>query len=371
MPYRQAGQALAHFWKSSKDAPARANRQNKRAPREGYTVMMRYLPDRFTFMIVGTVILASILPISGVWAQYWSTATNIAIALLFFLHGSRLPREVVIAGVLHWRLHLTILLTTFAIFPILGLLIGFMPESILPHPLYMGILFLCVLPSTVQSSIAFTSMAGGNVPAAVCSASGSNLFGIILTPILVGVLMSTDGSAGISMDAIKTIMLQLLAPFVLGQVLQPWIGNWVRARKKLLSPIDRGSILMVVYGAFSEAVIEGLWHTFSLTNIAVVIVLDALLLAIVLCLTMFGSRALGFAKEDEITITFCGSKKSLASGVPIANAIFANQAASIGAIVLPVMIFHQIQLMTCAVIAQKYAGRLRDREAVAAKPAAA
>ncbi|KKX30468.1 bile acid:sodium symporter [Rhizobiaceae bacterium LC148] len=330
--------------------------------------MARFLPDRFTVMLICTVILATVLPVQGIWAEYFGIATDIAIALLFFLHGARLSRDVVIAGVLHWRLHLTILATTFAIFPLLGLAVGFVPEDILPAPLYMGILFLCVLPSTVQSSIAFTSMAGGNVPAAICAASGSNLFGMFLTPLLAGILLSTTGDGGFSWDALEKIMIQLLAPFVLGQLLQPWIGNWIRARKTLLAPVDRGSILMVVYLAFSAAVIEGLWHTFSLRDIAVVIAIDILLLAIVLCLTMFGSRALGFSKEDEIAITFCGSKKSLASGVPMANAIFAGQ--SIGAIVLPLMLFHQIQLMACAVIAQKYANRLKERQAQGATAAA-
>ena len=330
--------------------------------------MARFLPDRFTVMLICTVILATVLPVQGIWAEYFGIATDIAIALLFFLHGARLSRDVVIAGVLHWRLHLTILATTFAIFPLLGLAVGFVPEDILPAPLYMGILFLCVLPSTVQSSIAFTSMAGGNVPAAICAASGSNLFGMFLTPLLAGILLSTTGDGGFSWDALEKIMIQLLAPFVLGQLLQPWIGNWIRARKTLLAPVDHGSILMVVYLAFSAAVIEGLWHTFSLRDIAVVIAIDILLLAIVLCLTMFGSRALGFSKEDEIAITFCGSKKSLASGVPMANAIFAGQ--SIGAIVLPLMLFHQIQLMVCAVIAQKYANRLKERQAQGATAAA-
>jgi sodium/bile acid cotransporter 7 len=325
--------------------------------------MMRFLPDRFTIMLVCTVILASVLPIHGQWAEWFGIATNVAIGLLFFLHGARLSREVVIGGLLHWRLHLTILLTTFAIFPLLGLGIGFIPENILPAPLYMGILFLCVLPSTVQSSIAFTSMAGGNVPAAIVAASGSNLFGMFLTPLLAGLLLSTAGTGGVSWDAIEKIALQLLAPFLLGQLLQPWIGNWVRARKKLLMPVDRGSILMVVYSAFSEAVMEGIWQTFSIRDIGTVILVDILLLAVVLCITMFGSRLLGFSKQDEITITFCGSKKSLASGVPMANAIFSGQSSSIGAVVLPIMMFHQIQLMACAVIAQKYAQRQKDKEA--------
>lgn len=331
--------------------------------------MTRFLPDRFTMMLVATVILASILPISGEPAEYFGLATKLAIALLFFLHGARLSRDVVIAGILHWRLHLAILLVTFGLFPLLGVAIGFIPESILPAPLYMGVLFLCVLPSTVQSSIAFTSMAGGNVPAAICSASASNIFGMFLTPLLVGLLFSVGGhGGGFSLDAFLQIFLQLLLPFIAGQVLQPWIGDWIRARKKLLSPVDRGSILMVVYLAFSDAVIEGIWHTFSIRDIGVVVLINIVLLALVLCATMFGSRLLGFDKADEITITFCGSKKSLASGVPMAGAIFAGQ--SIGAIVLPIMLFHQIQLMVCVVLAQRYARKAHEKAAVAEAAAA-
>jgi sodium/bile acid cotransporter 7 len=324
--------------------------------------MRRFLPDLFTVLLVCTVVLASVLPIHGAYAAVFDVATDIAIGLLFFLHGARLSRDTVVAGALHWRLHLTILATTFAIFPLLGLGLGLVPGSVLAPPLYTGILFLCVLPSTVQSSIAFTSMAGGNVPAAIVAASGSNIFGMFLTPLLAGVVLSTTGSGGFSFAALQSILLQLMLPFVVGQILQPWIGAWIRARKKLLAPVDRGSILMVVYLAFSEAVMEGLWHTFSLGDIAAVIVVDMLLLAIVLCITMFGSRLLGFKREDQITITFCGSKKSLASGVPMANAIFGNASTSVGAIVLPLMLFHQIQLMVCAVLAQRFAARTRRLE---------
>ena len=327
--------------------------------------MRRFLPDTFTILLVCTVVLASILPAQGTFAGWFGIATDLAIALLFFLHGARLSRDVVVAGILHWRLHLVILLTTFGLFPLLGLGLSVLSPSILPQPLYLGILFLCVLPSTVQSSIAFTSMAGGNVPAAICSASASNIFGMFLTPLLVGLLFSVGGHGGFSWDVFEQILLQLLAPFVAGQLLQPLIGNWVRAKKKLLTPVDRGSILMVVYLAFSKAVVEGLWQAFSIGDIAAVIIVDMVLLAFVLCFTMFGSRLLGFNKADEITITFCGSKKSLASGVPMANVIFAGQ--SIGAIVLPLMLFHQIQLMVCAVIAQKYAAAAARRNAAAHK----
>ncbi len=315
--------------------------------------MRRFLPDTFTLLLVATVALASFLPARGVIADWLDVLVDIMIALVFFLHGARLSRDVVIAGFLHWRLHLAILGTTFVLFPIIGLAMGLIPESILPRSLYLGLLYLCLLPSTIQSSIAFTSMANGNVPAAVCAASASNIFGMFLTPFLVGLLFSAGGHGGFSLDALQQILLQLFAPFVLGQLLQPFIGNWVRARKKLLMPVDRGSILLVVYLAFGKAVLEGIWSDYTLSDLAVVIVLDILLLAIVLTTTMFGSRKLGFSKPDEVAITFCGSKKSLASGVPMANVIFAGQ--PIGAMLLPLMLFHQIQLMACAVIAQRYA----------------
>ena len=332
--------------------------------------MRRFLPDNFTILLVLTVLTASFLPVHGEGAAYFSIATDVAIGLLFFLHGARLSRDVVIAGMLHWRLHLVILLTTFGIFPLLGLAMGFLVPTLLAPSLYTGILFLSVLPSTVQSSIAFTSIAGGNVPAAICAASASNIFGMFLTPLLVGLLFSVGGhGGGFSWSVLEQIMLQLLAPFLAGQLLQPWIGNWIRAKKKLLMPVDRGSILMVVYSAFSEAVVEGLWHTFSIVDIATIIVANIVLLAVVLCITMFGSRKLGFSRADEIAITFCGSKKSLASGVPMANVIFAGQ--GIGAIVLPLMLFHQIQLMACAVIAQKYAAAAQRRNAADAEAEAA
>lgn len=325
--------------------------------------MKRLLPDTFTILLVLTVLLASQLPISGTPAHWFSLATKVAIAALFFLHGARLSRDVVIAGMLHWRLHLMILAATFLLFPLVGFGLATLLKGTLSPALFIGVLYLCTLPSTVQSSIAFTSMAGGNVPAAICAASASNIFGMVLTPLLCGVILSAGGHGGVSLDAMLQIFVQLLLPFIAGQLLQPLIGNWVRAHKKILMPIDRGSILMVVYGAFSESMIEGIWHTFDIADIVLILVIDMVLLAVMLTFTMLGSRRLGFVREDEIAITFCGSKKSLASGVPMANAIFAGQ--PIGAIVLPLMLFHQIQLMACAVIAQRYAARA-PKEALAA-----
>lgn len=322
--------------------------------------LLRRLPiDRFLLLMIGAVALAALLPMQGDAAEAFAWLTRLAIALLFFLHGARLSPRTVLQGLTHWRLHLVILASTFVLFPLLGLLVGLLSPGLLPPALAMGVLFLCVLPSTVQSSIAFTSIAGGNVPAAICAASASNILGMFLTPLLVGVMLASQGGdGGVRLDAVEAILLQLLAPFLLGQVLQRWVGDWVRRNKAWLSYVDRGSILMVVYLAFSEAIVAGLWRQLSGGGLAVMVVIDAALLACVLGITVLASRRLGFAREDEIAIVFCGSKKSLASGVPMANVLFPP--AAIGSVILPLMLFHQLQLFVCAVLARRYAN-LRAR----------
>ncbi|WP_110754143.1 bile acid:sodium symporter family protein [Phyllobacterium leguminum] len=321
---------------------------------------MRFLPDKFILMLIAAIITASFLPVRGEFAEWFAIATKIAVGLLFFLHGARLSRAAVMAGLVHWRLHLVVLAATFVLFPILGLAAGWLVPGLRESAFYTGILFLCVLPSTVQSSIAFTAIAGGNVSAAVVSASASNLLGMFLTPLLVGLLFTVQGSHGISLHALEGILLQLLAPFLLGQLLQPLIGDFMRRHNKALGVVDRGSILMVVYLAFSEAVVAGLWHSVSWEDLAMMVGVDMALLALVLLITAFGSKWLGFKLEDRITIMFCGSKKSLASGAPMANAIFPSQV--VGSVVLPLMLFHQIQLIACAMLARRYADRKLKRE---------
>ncbi|TCV96048.1 sodium/bile acid cotransporter 7 [Luteibacter rhizovicinus] len=318
--------------------------------------LRRLLPDGFTCALVATVLLASILPCRGVVAQVFGVATDVAIGLLFFLHGAKLSREAVVAGMTNWRLHVTVLASTFALFPLLGLALKPILSPLVTPELYLGVLFLCTLPSTVQSSIAFTSIARGNVPAAICSASASSLLGIFITPLLVGLVISSHGAgAPMSWESVGKIVMQLLLPFVAGQVAQRWIGAWVARHRDLVNTVDRGSILLVVYTAFSAAVLQGLWHQMPLPVLAGLAAVNIVLLAVALAITRYGARALGFAKEDEITIVFCGSKKSLAAGVPMANVLFAGH--PLGTIVLPIMLFHQIQLMTCAVLARRYAMR--------------
>ena len=313
----------------------------------------RFRPDWYLVLILLMAAAAAVLPARGDAAVWLGWLTKAAIAMVFFLHGARLSREAVVRGLAHWRLHLLVLASTFGLFPLLALGVVALPAWITPPELAAGIIYLGCLPSTIQSSIAFVAVARGDVPAAVASASASNLLGVFLTPLLVGILLHAQG--GVSASSFWSIVVQLLVPFVAGQVLRPWIGGWVKANHPVLSKLDRGSILLVVYTAFSGAVVAGVWSMLSALDLARLLAICLVMLAAVLALTVFAARALGFSKEDEIAIVFCGSKKSLASGAPMAAALFAPAAA--GVALIPLMIFHQIQLMACAAIAQRYAQR--------------
>lgn len=334
------------------------------APLAGF--LRRIKPDNFTLSLLATVLLASLLPVRGAAAPVFSDITTVAIGALFFMHGAKLSKEAVIAGLAHWRLHLLVLMGTFVLFPILGLLMKPLALALVTPELYLGLMFLCTLPSTVQSSIAMTSMARGNIPAAICSASASNFIGIFLSPLLVSLLVVHGNAGKSSGDAVLAIVAQLLLPFIAGQLLRRWIGDWVERNKAALKFVDQGSILLVVYTAFSEAVGQGLWQKLAPSTLLLLLLLNGVLLALVLTIGTFTARRLGFAKEDEITIVFCGSKKSLASGVPMAKVLFANHA--LGMVILPLMLFHQLQLMVCAVLAQRYAARATPTQAAAPVP---
>ncbi len=314
---------------------------------------LRLLFDNFTLILIGVVLLATFFPAHGSGATFFSWLTNFAIALLFFMHGAKLSREAIIAGAMHWRLHLLVFICTFLMFPLLGWAVKPVLLPLLGMPLYIGVLYLCALPGTVQSAIAFTSIARGNVPAAVCSASASSLIGIVLTPVLLKVLLDADAGTAGTLDAIIHISVQLLLPFAVGHFMRPWIGAWIDKNQKWLKNVDQSSILLVVFTAFSESVIGGLWTAVPIAALINLTIICLVLLALVLLLTTFLARRLGFNHEDEITIVFCGSKKSLATGVPMAQVLFS--ATAIGPALLPLMIFHQIQLMACAFLANRYA----------------
>ncbi|CAB0662245.1 bile acid:sodium symporter [Corynebacterium diphtheriae] len=306
--------------------------------------------DPLIVLIILAVIIAIIAPVRGVFAHNFSLATNIAIGLLFFLYGARLSIHEALEGLKNWKLHLTILAFTFVAFPLIGIALKPL-EMVISSALYLGILYLTLVPSTVQSSVAFTSIAGGNVAGAIVSASASNLIGVIATPVLVMLLMTDNGGIHVDTSVFLKIAIQLLFPFIAGQLCRRWIKDI--AANKATKIVDRGSIAMVVYSAFSAGMVAGIWSTVSLGEIIFLVAFSIILVGFMLWFTRWSAQKLGFARGDVIAIEFCGTKKSLASGLPMAAVIFGG--ANLGLLILPLMIFHQVQLMMCSWLASRYA----------------
>nr|WP_156844893.1 bile acid:sodium symporter family protein [Corynebacterium maris] len=315
--------------------------------------------DPLIVLIILAVLIAIVAPARGQFAEWFAVATNLAIALLFFLYGARLSTREALAGLTNWKLHLTILAFTFVIYPLLGLAL-YPLTFFISDELYRGILFMTLVPSTVQSSVAFTSIARGNVSGAIVAASASSLVGVFATPLLVMALMSTGEGVHIDAQVFLDIALLLLLPFVLGQLVRRWAKGF--AAHKATKVVDRGSITMVVYSAFSSGMVAGVWTQVAVWEIVFLVVLSAVVVVFMLWLTRVISQWLGFPRADVIAIEFCGSKKSLATGLPMASVIFGG--ASLGLLILPLMIYHQIQLMICSWLAARYGKQ--TPEAVAA-----
>lgn len=319
----------------------------------------RFKPDGFLVAMLSAVALAALYPDPGVsgGVLHMDVLTSAGIALVFFLHGADLSLESLKVGVKNWRLHIFVQAATYVLFPLIGLAAVAALRGLVPFDLLLGFFYLCALSSTISSSVALTGMAKGNVPGAIFNATLSGLLGMFITPLLVGLLVSTHGQALPVGRAILDILFKLLLPFAVGHLLRPLLKPFLTRYKKLLNRVDRGVIVMIVYGAFCESTKAGLWSSYGFGVTGLVILMTALLLVVVLVLTTKLSRSLGFATEDEIAAVFCGSKKSLANGIPIAKVLFAGFPA-LGMIVLPIMVYHQLQLIACTFLARKYAARV-------------
>jgi sodium/bile acid cotransporter 7 len=314
-------------------------------------VLKRLPIDSFLLALLAVMALAALFPATGTSGDVLSVATKIAIGLLFFLYGARLSPTEALHGLRHWRLHLLVLAATFVAFPLLGLAAHSLVPAVLTPGLYTGVLFLCLVPSTVQSSIAFTSIAHGNVPAAIVSASLSNILGIVLTPLLVVLLMHTTGAVRVDGSAVLDIVTQLLLPFLAGQLMRRWLAPLIHRHEFVTKAFDRGSVLLVVYTAFSMSMAEHIWSTVSASRVVAVAGVCAALLAVMFGVTVGMSRLARLDRADATVVLFCGSKKSLASGLPMALVFFGS--GTVGLIMLPLIIFHQIQLFACALIASR------------------
>lgn len=307
--------------------------------------------DRYMLLLALTVMLATMLPAQREFATILRHVTYWAVSLLFFIYGAKLSTAVVITGLSNWKLQIACLLCTFALFPLLALVAVPLTSPLFPAAIVTGILYIGCMPSTVQSSIAFTSISNGNVAGAVCAASISNLIGVILSPLLLIALISSAADISIESSAILKVGQQIFLPFVVGQLCRPLLADFLNRHKAPTMFVDRGSILLIVYSAFSVGVVNGIWLMMPWPAIVGLVLFCALLLGVVMVITIAAGRLAGMSKQDLLALFYCGSTKSLATGLPMAGILFVGQDVSL--IVLPLMLFHLIQLVVCAIVSQR------------------
>jgi sodium/bile acid cotransporter 7 len=313
--------------------------------------------DAFLLAMLGAVLLALLFPTLGASGGplHLDIVTTVGIAFVFFLHGANLSPASLKAGATHWKLHLFVQSSTFLLFPALGAGLFFASDGLMPLEARLGLFFLCALPSTISSSVAMTALGRGNVPGAIFNATLSGLIGMVVTPLLMSLVIG--GGTGHSLPlipAIVDIMQTLLLPLLAGQILRRWIGGFITRHKAWVSKADRTVIVLIVFAAFSESTAAGVWSRYDPLLIVTIALCVATLLGMVVTLTTWAARAFGFRRADEVAAVFCGSKKSLANGAPIAAVLFAGNPA-LGMIMLPVMLYHQMQLILCTVLARRYA----------------
>ena len=319
----------------------------------------RLIPDNFILLLILTVVAASLLPAQGIALGIVGAVSTGAIMLLFFLHGVRISPDAVISGFRHWRLQLAIFAFCYGAMPLAGLGTASLVEPLIGPGLALGLLYLCVLPTTVQSSIAYASMARGNVAASVIASAASNIAGVVMAPALFALLASSQGG-DTGFGGIGRIMLILLLPFVLGQLTRHWLAPWAERNRAIVSFMDRLTIVIAVYVAFSEAVTGGIWSRVSAGELLMLLAVVTVLLGCAFA----GAWALGgvmrLSRADRATLLFSGGHKSLATGAPMARILFPG--AEAGAILLPLLLYHQLQLMLSAVVAARIARDSADSD---------
>lgn len=323
------------------------------------STLKRYLPDWFLLGMGIAVLLAWLVPAPGAkgGSLHPELITRIGIALIFFLHGLLLSPAALKAGALRWKLHLIIQSATFILFPLLGLAFMAVGKGTVGPELALGFFYLCALPSTVSSSVALTAAARGDVPVAVFNATLSSLLGIVLTPLWVGLVWEQVDGASLDLSEVVIDLVRLLVlPMLAGQLLRPWLGAFAQRHKPVVGKVDRVTILLLVYTSFCDAFAGGIWQQTETQTLFITLGCSVLLLFLVLGIMQGVARALKLTHGEQAAVVFCGSKKSLATGVPMAQVMFAGQP-MLGVVLLPIMLYHSVQLVVGAVLAARWAKR--------------
>ena len=326
--------------------------------------------DWFLTGMVVAMILAWLFPAPGAKGGWLhpEILVKVGVALIFFLHGVALSFDKLKAGTLRWPLHLIVQGATFLFFPLVGWLLLLVFGRFLPTDLWIGFFYLCALPSTVSSSVAMTAAARGDIPVAVFNATLSSLIGIFLTPLWIGLVVGSSGGSLPLGKVVLDLVLWLLLPLVVGQGLRPVLGQWAGAHKPLINNVDKGTILLLVYTSFCDSVVDGVWTKNGASVLLPAFAGSILLFAIVFGTMRLVARRLNIAPAESAAVIFCGTKKTLASGVPMAHLIFGANP-GLGLILLPILIYHPLQLAICGWLAGRWAKRADMREAALAASA--
>lgn len=306
--------------------------------------------------MVMAIVLAVLTPDLGKTGGtlHLDSVTVLGIALVFFLHGLGLSPKAIVEGLSNWKLHLYVQGATFVVYPLLWVVFGQGFLAYMPAALAFGFCYLFVLPSTISSSVAMTAIGKGNLPGAIFNASLSSILGVFITPLLIQVFMGMEGAELNLMDSVISISKMLLLPMILGQIMRPWLLEWTQKHKAVVNKLDKYVILLIVYSAFCDSIDHGIWSDFSPTLLLISALICLIVLMVMVHGIQWGARKVGFTHQDEVAAVFCGTKKTLAAGIPMAKVIFAHDP-NLGMILLPIMLYHPIQIFYCAVLANRYA----------------
>lgn len=314
------------------------------------------LRNWFVLALPVTVVLAALVPALGAngGPLHPEVSTKLAVAAIFVIQGLTLPTAALRQGAGRWRLHLLVQSFTFLLFPLLGLVLDRFWGQVVSADLQFGFLFLCVLPSTVSSSVVQTSLAGGNTVGAVFNAALSNLIGVVLTPLWVTWLMKQGGTVQPLGNVFRDVAFLLLVPMALGQVLRLLLGAWADCRKRPLAQVCSALILLLVFAAFCNTVQQGLWQSQD-KNVLLVAALGAAgVLALAMGAVELLVRVARLDRGDRIAATFCAPQKTIAAGIPLAKAILGTHP-GLGLILLPVLLYHLLQLLVGGILAERFA----------------
>ncbi len=318
--------------------------------------------DWFLPAMAGAVVLAALAPGLGATggSLYAETVTKVGVMIAFFVYGLTLSFAALTGGAMNWRLHLAVQMGTFLIFPIAGFGLVKVAALWMSADLRFGFIYLCALPSTISSSVALTAVARGNVPGAVFNATLSSLLGVVLTPLWLYVLAGVAGAQGDLGSSIFDIARMLVLPMALGQLCRPVLGAWAARHRAKLQLTDRCLILFLIYSSFCDSFAHKIWAGHSLTLLVGITVGSGVLFAVLVFAMVGIARLLGFDHGDRVALIFCGSKKSLAQGVIMAKVLLAAHPAA-GLVLLPLMIYHALQLVVGGILAPRWASAALEK----------